>query len=403
MPLLALFFLFWQTDPAALGMKALEDQKFDQAVNHFAVALKTDPEDLSATFHYGLALSMVNRDPEAIAAYEKVLTKQADLFEAQLNLGVLLLRSKRPADALVLLEKAQAQQPKQFRPNYYLGEAHLDSSHWESAEIALQAALAADAKSAPAMAALAKAIAKQGRLKESATWYHSAAAADPSFKEALLELASFHEAADQKTEATVLYRLFPDNGPARERLGVLLIEQGQADDAITQLEKSVKDSPSTANRLALATAYLKAKRNAKATPLLQQAAAAEPGNAELRLTLGRIYREDKRLPDSAREFLAAAQIDAKLKPAWSELGATLFLLGDYPQALKAFARLKALGEDQNPSVLYLEALCYDRQQLYKEALPAYAKFLAAAAGKMPEEEFKGRQRLRIVKRMVEKR
>ena len=190
---------------------------------------------------------------------------------------------------------------------------------------------------------------------------------------------------------------------ARERLGVLLIEQGQADDAITQLEKSVKDSPTTANRLALATAYLKAKQNAKAAPLLQQAAAAEPGNPELRLTLGRIYREDKRLPDSAREFLAAAQIDAKLKPAWSELGATLFLLGDYPQSLKAFARLKALGEDQNPSVLYLEALCYDRQQLYKEALPAYEKFLAAAAGKMPEEEFKGRQRLRIVKRMVEKR
>ena len=34
---------------------------------------------------------------------------------------------------------------------------------------------------------------------------------------------------------------------------------------------------------------------------------------------------------------------------------------------------------------------------------AVKKFLAAAAGKMPEEEFKGRQRLRIVKRMVEKR
>ena len=135
MPLLALLFLFWQSDPAALGIKALEDQKFDQAVTHFAAALKADPEDLSANFHYGLALSMLNRDPEAIVAYEKVLAKQADLFEAQLNLGVILLRSKRPADALVLLEKAQAQQPKQFRPNYYLGEAHLDSSHWEAAEI----------------------------------------------------------------------------------------------------------------------------------------------------------------------------------------------------------------------------------------------------------------------------
>ena len=395
--------LVLQSDPAALGMKALDEQKYEQAVQHFAAALKADPEDLSVNFHYGLALSMVNRDAEAIPAYQKVLAKQPDLFEAQLNLGVLLLRTKRAEEALPLLEKAQAQQPKQFRPNYYLGEAHGDLQHWEAAEAALQAALAIDGTSAPAMASLAKAMAKQGRVKESANWYQSVVKADPSFKEALLELAGFHEAAGQKAEAAALFRLFPENGAARERLGVLLLEQGEAADAIAQLEKAVAESPTTANRLALATAYLKAKQNAKAAPLLSQAAAAEPGNAELRLTLGRIYREDKRLPDAAREFLAAAQIDAKLKAAWSELGATLFLLGDYPQTLKAFARLKALGEEQNASVLYLEALCYDRQQLYKEALPAYEKFLAAAGGKMPEEEFKGRQRLRIVKRMVEKR
>jgi tetratricopeptide (TPR) repeat protein len=402
MPLLALL-LFLQTDPAALGMKALDEQKYEQAVTHFAAALKADPDDISANFHYGLALSMANRDAEAIPAYQKVLAKQPDLFEAQLNLGVLLLRTKRAADALPLLEKAQAQQPKQFRPNYYLGEAHADLQHWEGAETALQAALAIDGASAPAMASLAKSLAKQGRIKESANWYQSAVKTDPSYKEALLELAGFHEAAGQKAEAAALYRLFPENGAARERLGVLLLEQGEAADAIAQLEKAVAESPTTANRLALATAYLKAKQNAKAAPLLTQAAAAEPGNAELRLALGRIYREDKRLPDAAREFLAAAQINANLKPAWSELGATLFLLGDYPQTLKAFARLKALGEEQNASVLYLEALCYDRQQLYKEALPAYEKFLAAAGGKMPEEEFKGRQRLRIVKRMVEKR
>lgn len=402
MPLLALLLLL-QSDPAALGMKALEEQKYEQAVLHFAAALRAEPEDLSANFHYGLALSMVNRDAEAIPAYQKVLVKQPELFEAQLNLGVLLLRTKRAEEALPLLEKAQAQQPKQFRPNYYLGEAHVDLQHWEAAETALQAALAIDGASAPAMASLAKALAKQGRVKESATWYQSAVKTDSSYKEALLELAGFHEAAGQKAEAAALYRLFPENGAARERLGVLLLEQGEAADAIAQLEKAVAESPTTANRLALATAYLKAKQNAKAAPLLSQAAAAEPGNAELRLTLGRIYREDKRLPDAAREFLAAAQIDAKLKPAWSELGATLFLLGDYPQTLKAFARLKALGEEQNAPVLYLEALCYDRQQMYKEALPAYEKFLAAAAGKMPEEEFKGRQRLRIVKRMAEKR
>jgi hypothetical protein len=42
-------------------------------------------------------------------------------------------------------------------------------------------------------------------------------------------------------------------------------------------------------------------------------------------------------------------------------------------------------------------------KLYKEALPAYEKFLAASVGKSPEEEFKARQRVRVVKKVLDKK
>jgi tetratricopeptide (TPR) repeat protein len=389
-------------DPAAEGMKALDAQRYEDAARLFSEAVTKAPEDISARFHLGLSLSLLHRDPEAIAAYNKVLELQPGLYEAQLNLGVLLLRQKQPAEAVVQLEAARKQKPAEFRPNYYMGEAYIELQQYENAEAPLRAAVAADAKQPAALLALGRSLALQGRVKESAPWYESAAKEDASFSDGLLELAALHEKAGNREEAIAIYKRFPDNPGARERLGVLLLNSGEAAGAVEQLEAAVKSSPSTANRFALATAYLKAGQNAKAQPLIEAALAAEPANVDLRLTLGRIHREAKNLPAAAQEFLKAAQADPKSSPAWNELASTLFLLGNYPGALAAFDRLKAAGEEK-PFHLYLRALCYDRMQQYKEALPAYEKFLAASNGQNPEEEFKARQRLRVVKKEVDRR
>jgi tetratricopeptide (TPR) repeat protein len=123
---------------------------------------------------------------------------------------------------------------------------------------------------------------------------------------------------------------------------------------------------------------------------------------ELRLTLGRLLREAKNLPGAAKEFYNAAQADPKSLTAWRELSSTLFLLENYQGALLGFDKLRALGEETTGE-LYLRALCYDRMKLYKEALPAYEKFLAASVGKSPEEEFKARQRVRVVKKVLDKK
>ncbi len=42
-------------------------------------------------------------------------------------------------------------------------------------------------------------------------------------------------------------------------------------------------------------------------------------------------------------------------------------------------------------------------KLYKDALPAYQKFLALSNGKSPEEEFKARQRIIVARKVLEKR
>lgn len=401
-PFLLLAFWLQAADPSAEGMKALEGQKYEEAAKLFTQAVEKDGDDVSARFHLGLSLSLLNRDTEAIAVYQKVLEAKPGLYEAQLNLGVLHLRQKQFAEAEARLGEALKQKPAEFRPNYYMGEALLGLGKTEAAEVPLRAALLADAKRPEAMLALGRALAKQGRVKESAAWFNSTVEADASYRDALLELASYHEQAKNREAAIAIYRQFPENAGARERMGVLLLESGQPADAVAELEAAVNSSPTAANRFALATAYLQSKQNDKALPLIAAAVQQEPTNVELRLTLGRLLREAKNLPGAAQEFLKAAQSDPKALAAWRELASTLFLLGNYQGTLAAFDRLQALGEE-TPAQWYLRALCYDRMQLYKEALPAYEKFLAVSEGKSPEEEFKARQRIRVVKKVLAKK
>jgi tetratricopeptide (TPR) repeat protein len=401
----AILLAFWLQaagDPSAAGTKALEEQKYEDAARLFNEAVTKTPDDTYSRFHLALALSLLNRDAESAAEYKKVLAAQPELYEAQLNLGVVMLRLKQPADAAPLLDAARRKKPGEFRPNYYYGEALLASSNFEGAEAALRAAVTIDAKRPEAQLAMGRAVAKQGRVKESAVWFTGAANADASYKDALLELAALQEAAGNRAEAVEIYRQFPDNAGARERMGVLMLAGGDAAGAVTELEKAVQASPTAANRFALATAYLKAKQNDKALPLIAAAVEQEPRNVELRLTLGRLRREAKAYDPAAREFFAATQIDPSSKAAWSEFASTLFLLGNFQGTLTAFDKLKALGEE-TAAQWYLRALCYDRMQLYKEALPAYEKFLAMSEGKSPEEEFKARQRIRVVKKILEKR
>src|SRR5256885_14938572 len=113
------FLLLQAADLSTQGMKALEAQKYEDAVQIFTKAVAQDPKDYGAHFHLALSYSLLNRDQEAIPEYKKVLELKPGLYEAELNLGMLLLRSKQAAEALPHLEAAAKAKPGQFRPVFY--------------------------------------------------------------------------------------------------------------------------------------------------------------------------------------------------------------------------------------------------------------------------------------------
>jgi tetratricopeptide (TPR) repeat protein len=394
--------LLLAADNSAEGMKALEERRYADAADLFAKAAAEDPKDYAAHFHLALAHSLLGNADRAIPAYRKTLELKPGLYEAELNLGILLLGQKQAGEAVPHLKRATEARPKEFRPRIYLADALIESGDFTGAEAQYRAAVEMDAKSAAARLGLGRSLAKQNKLEEAAPEFEQAAALDPSFRDGLLELASLLESAKKPEQAIAIYAKFPENAAAQERMGDLLIAAGRFAEAIEKLEAAVQKDPTAENALALAYAYRHNKQAEKALPVLEKAVAANPKHFDLRMTLGGALSDRKQFAPAAEQFHAAARIRPDSKEAWSALTGMLVLLDDIPQAMAALDRLRDLGAETS-NHWYLRAIMLDKVKQYKPALEYYEKFLGASDGKLPDEEFKARQRVRIIRKELEKR
>jgi tetratricopeptide (TPR) repeat protein len=384
-----------QADFQADGVKALDAKQYDKAVELFAQASAADPKDYAARFQLALAYSLLGKDAEAIPQYRAALELKPGLYEAEINLGICLLHVKDSAGALPYLKSAAAQKPKEFQPAFYLARALLEQGQWPEAAAAFTTASSLDAGSAASELGLGQALARQGLRTEAEPHFRKAIALDPANKDALLELASLYEQNHQADEAIAIYREFPENPGAQEHMGELLLEAGHADQAIAPLETAVTASPTAANRVALAQAYVADRQPDKADMTLSQAVASEPRNYDLRMFYGRTLRDQHKYAEAAPQFVAATQLQPDAVKSWNELSVALILSEQYPQALAALDRVRALGAETSAHI-YSRALAYDHMHQLKEALANYNKFLETSQGKNPEEEFKARHRAQTI-------
>jgi tetratricopeptide (TPR) repeat protein len=398
----AALFLLLQADYTTEGMKALDEGKYEAAAQAFRKVIEADSKDYFAHFNLAMALTLLERDAEAVSEYRKTLELKPGLYEAQLNGGIVLLRQKNPVEALPLLEGAAAQKPQEFRPRYYLAESQLQSGDYAKAEESYKLAIGLDAKSAGAQLGMAESLVQQGRLSDADAYFRQAAQLEPKYRNYLLELAGLYEKAAQNREAIEIYREFPDNAAAQTRMGELLLESKQFEDAVPRLEESYAKDPSPANRSALAAAYVFTRKPDKALPLLEQSVAAEPGNYDLRMMYARALRDKRQFQPAASQFYAAAKLKPSEPKPWTELGGMLYMAGDLPQALAAFEQAAKNGENVAGN-WFLRAIILDKLRQVKPAKDAYEHFLAMSQGQNPNQEFQARQRVRILQREIDKR
>jgi tetratricopeptide (TPR) repeat protein len=261
--------------------------------------------------------------------------------------------------------------------------------------------VAANPKTAEAHLGLAQALARQDKLAEAAPHFRQAADLDPSFHDALLNLARLYENAGQPAEAIAIYRQFPGNTGAQERLGALLLESKQYAGAVSRLEEAYAQAPTAGNRMALAQAYVLNHQLDKSVPLLEKAVAESPADFELRTGYGRALRDLKRFPAAAAQFQEAARLKPGDAQTRSELAVVLYMMGDFEQSLANFDRARELGQDTAGN-WFLRAIILDKLRQAKPALEAYRRFLSMSEGKNPDQEFQAKQRARILQKELER-
>lgn len=392
--LLSILLFAPQQDFLTEGLKALDANRPDTAEPLLRQAVAAAPADVSAHFNLALSLSLQQKDTEAIAEFRRTLELQPRLPQADLNLGMLLLRNRRPAEALPVLKEASELQ-KSPRAEFYYAQALADSGDGAGAEQHYRVAADLDPKMAAAQAGLAQTLLKNSNLPEAEEHFRQAASLDPAYRDGLLGLAAAYEKTGKSQNAIAIYREFPENSAAKERLGRLLVDNGNASAAIPNLELAVKNAPSVANRLALADAYNLNKQTDRAIEQLQLAVASEPANFDLRMGLGRELRDAHKAAEAERQFTEAGKIRPDSVKVWNELATLYVVNGDYANGLAALDRVRALGKEL-PGDFFFRGICLDRMKQLKPAIEAYRQFLATDENKMPDQEFQARQRIRIM-------
>jgi len=386
-----------QTNPQAEGLQALDQHDYHRAEQIFTKLAAADPKDYSAFFNLALAETALSEDGEAAEHYKQTLALKPALYEAEVNLGILYLRGRRPADAEPLLRDASKQKPNQARPLRYLGDSLLANGDSNGAADAYREALAVDPKLAAAHLGLGQSLAREGKLDDALPQYRQAAELDSNLNSYLLELAVAFSKANRPDDAMPLLKQFPNDAGAREELGRLYLAANRPADAVAEFQAAAQLSPTPANRLALATAYLKNNQPDLAAPILEQALATDPNDYDLRMAVGRLHRDKHDYAPAAGEFAAAAKLKPDSVEAWNEAATAYVLAGLYPQGLAALDQVHRLNAEKAGN-FYLRAIVLDKLHQVKPALASYQRFLALSQGHYPDQEFIARQRSRILEK-----
>src|SRR6266853_1147725 len=339
----------------------IDKQDFEAAIAPLQKFLAEKDDFAYAHFQLGYAYTELQKSKEARGEYERAMLLDPKMPEPALNLGILLL-NEEPAAAVGPLQRAVELLPTQSRPRTLLGLAYE----------------------------------KSGDLKNAASTYEGALALDPKDIETGLHLAQLYLRQNRAAEAEAKFRAVLSGEPASQPALVGLAQS-------LEMEKTERGGAHSVESLKLrADILIGEKKWDAAIAALKQAVALAPNDAQLRGGLGRTYMQQRDFANAEKELKSAIQLDAKNLAYWKDLASTTYLADDYPTTLAILDRV-AKSEPPTAGELFVRALCYDKLQQTKAALDAYEKFLQADQNRNSDQVWQAQQRIRVLKKRLEKK
>jgi Flp pilus assembly protein TadD len=384
---------------------ALDKNDYAAAVTALQKFLAEKPDVAYAHFQLAYAYTALKRPEEAQSEYEKCLALDPKMAEALLNLGILLLEKNPPA-AVAPLRKAVDLLPSQSRPRYLLGLAQERSGDLAGAAESFEGASRLDPKDVDSLLRLGRVYLKNNRPAEAEGKFRAAAGLEAKSPEALQGLALSLD-AEKKPGAVDAYRDYlavqPQDSGARARLVHLLVDQGQYNAALAELDQNNAGHAPTVDALKLkADIEIRQNKLDAAIATLKQAIAMAPNDAQLHGGLGRTYLQTRDFVNAKKELRTALQLDRNNLTYWKDLSSTYYLAGNYQAALET---LDVIAKTETPGAgqWFIRALCYDKLGQVQPALDAYRRFLELDEKQNPDQVWQANQRIHVLEKMAKKK
>lgn len=171
--------------------------------------------------------------------------------------------------------------------------------------------------------------------------------------------------------------LNPGSETAYRNLAMALIDAGRGEEALAAGRILVDLFPDSARSHSTRGGALFAlNRLDEAAESFQRALELDPKHRNTRQNMAETRREQTRFVESLRWYGSVLEIDPEFAPAHAGMGAALFGLGQYAQAVESLERAVSLRPDALPiDAFRLLGDAYRRQQRYVEAIETYRGIL----------------------------
>ena len=385
------------------AQRDIDQNEFEAAITPLQKVLADQPDFAYGHFQLAYVYTALKKSKEAQAEYQRAAALDPKMSAAYVNLGMLLLDNREDAAAVAPLRKAVELLPAESRPRYLLAVALDRSGDREGAAEAFEALLHLDPNDITAIEYLGWMNLRSGKPAEAETRFRHAVEVQPKGADGFRGLAESLE-AQKKSEAVSAYRQYlelkPNDAEAHTRFIHLLMDQGQNDAALAELDRIDAGKSSVESLKLRADIQVAQKKWTDAIGTLQQAVALAPNDAQLRGGLGRTYLQVRDFSNAEKELKAAIQLDAKKVEYWKNLSSTYYLSKNYPAALAVLDRVDKF-ETPGAGSWFIRALCYDSLNQPKPALAAYQKFLELDENKNPDQVWQAQERSKVLRRMLE--
>ncbi|MBT3351125.1 MAG: tetratricopeptide repeat protein [Nitrospinaceae bacterium] len=277
-----------------LGVCLHLQDKIDEAILNYRLAIDIDPEHADSHSNMGVAMQRQGKMGDAATTYRRALELNPGHRDANTNFGALLIKMGRLEEAALASRHWLEITPNNETAIATLGNALYLQGHLEEAGKSFRDALALNPQNVMALGNLGAIYMNQGKLEEAESACRKALELAPEDTNSLASLGAVLLKKGHFEESEALCRQViefdADNANSFSNLGAGLMQRKIWDEAALSFREAIRLEPGhLAAHFGLATVYWAIGDDNSDKDIFERALVRWPDNAPLRLLVGSRY------------------------------------------------------------------------------------------------------------------